>query len=576
VSRSAELRSRREAGFTLVEVVVAIAIVMVVVTALLPQLVGGIRATGTARTVSQAKGVIQGQLDRMRNLPYHVSPDAGPYRDVLDYYFNNRSTAAPSPTCTVSGKYVALPEDRTGFVDVGGARCAYEPPTGAFYRSVSVLPPAPGNGGFTVVVSTQFLSGDTPPVAVTPVTHYNSQLTGKASPASSQIGVWITVLYSNRGTLRPVTSYTQLYDQPASATRTKAEVGAATLEIGSVTEANGAVSLMAGVLNLNGSLNNASTVNGNLSGASAGLATGEQASGASASVAAPPATATLIKTASSGSLVGSACPLACWGSTRLDLTSVSADSGLPTAGGPSSPMQALLTDLGNGGFSFGNSDNLSDYRDGLNLQLPLARIDSSAVAGASGTTSSCTPGTGTPAFVGASGYLRSTPSGPAAVEACVIGRASSISLFPTTFAPRGVVLVELRKATARCLVSGTAHTATAAADYEAVVKYYDGSTYQTAATVSPSNSTDPLDGVDLGTPVGVGHTLGDYIASWSSLTATEINRTQITGLAEVQLPGVVTIVSQPVRKSSTVTTGDPTSAVSLTLGALKCSALDQR
>ena len=575
MSRSADLKARREDGFTLVEVVVAIAIVMVVVTALLPQLVAGIRATGTARTVSQAKGVVQGQLDRMRNLPYHVSPDAGPFRDVLDYYFKDRAGGA-TPSCTVSGKYVALATNTTGFVDVGGARCAYEPATGAFYRSVSVLPPAPGSGGFTVVVSTQFLSGDTPPVAVTPATDYNSQLTGKATPASSQIGVWITVLYSNRGTVRPVSSYTQLYDQPGSTTRTKAEVGAATLQIGSVTKANGAVSLVAGVLNLNGSLNNASTVNGNLSAASAGLATGEQASGASASVAAPPPTATFIKTASSGSLLNSGCPLVCWGSSRLDLSSVSADGGLPTAGGPSSPMQALLTDLGNGGFSFGNTDNVSDYRDGLNLQLPLARIDSSAVAGASGTTSSCAPGTGTSAYVGASGYLRSTGSGPAAVEACVIGRTSSISLFPTTFAPRGVVLVELRKAAARCLVSDTTHTATATADYEAVVKYFDGSNYQTAATVTPSNSSDPLDGVNLATPVGGNHTLGDYIASWSSLTPTEITRTQITGLAEVQLPGVVTIVSQPVRKSSAVSTGDPTSAVSLTLGALKCSALDQR
>ena len=65
--------ARRDDGFTLVEVVVALAIVMVVAASLLPQLVAGIQATSTARTISQAKGVVQGQLDRMRNLPYYVS-----------------------------------------------------------------------------------------------------------------------------------------------------------------------------------------------------------------------------------------------------------------------------------------------------------------------------------------------------------------------------------------------------------------------------------------------------------------------------------------------------------------------
>ena len=87
MSRSAESRCRRDDGFTLIEIVVALAIVMVVAASLLPQLVAGIQATSTARTVSQAKGVLQGELDRMRNLPFYISPAAGPQRDVLDYYF---------------------------------------------------------------------------------------------------------------------------------------------------------------------------------------------------------------------------------------------------------------------------------------------------------------------------------------------------------------------------------------------------------------------------------------------------------------------------------------------------------
>jgi hypothetical protein len=240
-------------------------------------------------------------------------------------------------------------------------------------------------------------------------------------------------------------------------------------------------------------------------------------------------------------------------------------------------MQALVTDLGNGGVSFGNTDNTSDYRPALGLTPPLVRVDSAAVATASGTTSTCTPGTGTAAYVGASGYVRTTAGAGAGVEACVIGRSSSISLFPTGFAPDGVVQVELRQGVARCQVSGTTHTATATADYEAVVRYRTVSGgYQVAATITPSTTSDVLSAVPLTTLVGGGHTLGDYIASWSSLIPGKVVKTQIAGLAEVQLPGVVTIASQPVRKDNVVATGDPTSAVSLTLGALKCSTLDQR
>jgi len=582
VSRSTRLQSGRDDGFTLVEIVVAISIVMVVVTALLPQLVAGIRATGTARTITQAKGVVQGQLDRMRNLPYYVSPAAGDHKDVLDYYFRDAGQVGPlptAPTCMVAGKYVAPGLASTGYVAPGAARCSYEPSTGAFYRSVTQIAPAPGSVGFTVVVSTQFLTGATPPVAVEPPTGptgYNSQSPdpGEATPLTSQIGVSIAVLYADRGTVRPVTSYTQFYDQPTSTMRSKAELSATTLEVGSSTKLNGAVSLAAGLLNLTGSLTYNSTVTGSVNSVTAGLATGEQASGASSNVAAPPATTPSTVNGSAGGLSG--CAMICWGTTRLDKGDVSADGGLPTAGGPSSPMQALVTSLDNGGVRFDNNDNESDYRSELDLKSPLVRIDPNAVPRNSGTTSSCAPGTGASAYVGASAYLRTTAASPETVEACVIGRSSAISLFRTGFAPRGVLQVELIKGVASCTVSGTSHTASATADYEAVVRYWNGTAYQTAATITPSNLVDPLSAVPLTTSVGSGHTLGEYVASWASLTSDRVFKTQVAGNAEVRLPGVVTIVSQPVWKPEVLASGNAVSAVSLTLGALKCSVVDQR
>jgi type II secretory pathway pseudopilin PulG len=574
-------RIRRDAGFTLVEIIVALGILMLVVVALLPQLVVGIRSTATAREISQAKGEAQGQLDRMRNLPFHVAPAAGDYRDVLDFHFRNLMPPAVTPTCSTSGGYASPQTGWVGYVSTTATRCSYEP-SGPFYRSARIVPASSGSSGFTVVVNTQFLSGATPPLPVSPPAGYDTQTTNGARPASSQLGITVTILYTTRGTLRPVSTYTQISDQPASPTRIKVEAAVATLEVGSVTSANtgkGPVSLTAGLLNLTGSLSYASTVSGNLRGTTAGLATGEQSSGASASVAAPPSLAATTVNAVGGSLWTSGCSIACWGGTRLDVASLSADQGLPNAGTAAAPMQSLLTDTVNGGISFGNS--LSDnYRAGLGLTLPLVRLDPNAAPAASGISTGCAVGaTGAQSYIAGSGYLRSSLSPEHAVESCAVGRTSSISIFPTDFAPRGVVLLELRKASARCLVSGTTHTSSATHDFEAVVKYFDGAEYQIAGTATPANDSDPLDALDLAaTAVGGGKFLSDYIASWSSLTGGEVVRTEEAGLAKVQLPGVVTIASQPVRPvpDLEVTTGDPTSTVSVTLGALSCSAQDER
>ena len=568
----------RDRGFTLIEVVVAIGILMIVVAALLPQLVVGIRANGVARTVSQAKGVAQGQLDRMRNLPYHVSPAAGDYRDVLDFYYRNL-TPAGTATCPATGPEIVPQTSWSGYVATGAARCRYEPATGPFYRSVEVVPASAGSGGFTTVVDTQFLTGNTPPTAVTPAAGYNTQTTGSDTPGASQIGITVTVVYTDRGRVHPVTTYSQLADQPAITIRVKSEVDVTAIDISSETAANGPITYSAGLLKFTGALTYASTVGGTMNATTAGLATGELATGASSAVAAPPTTAAATVNSSSGGL-SAGCNLACWGSTRLDKGAVSSDQGLPAAGSVSSPMQAMLTSKN---LSFGNSSS-NNYRSGLELRPPLVELDPGASATPSGVAAGCTPGGGgASSYVAGSGYLTTTAG--YTVEACGIARASRISLFPTDFARDGVVQIELRRAVARCLVSGAAHAATASRDYDAVVRYWNGSNYTTLAAITPTNTSDPLDAVDLNTTsVGSGKQLGDYISSWSSLLPAEVISTQQTGSAEVQLPGVVTISSQPVRPGLNLLDPnnplsplvDPNSVVSLTVGAVSCSALDVR
>ena len=83
----------------MIEIIVSLGVFAVVLVALLPQLIVGIKATGTARVVSQAKGVGQGQIERLRHLPFHITPAAGDYIDVLDRYFPDLGTGTAA-TCT--------------------------------------------------------------------------------------------------------------------------------------------------------------------------------------------------------------------------------------------------------------------------------------------------------------------------------------------------------------------------------------------------------------------------------------------------------------------------------------------
>ncbi|HET7735831.1 MAG TPA: type II secretion system protein [Nocardioidaceae bacterium] len=600
----------RDRGFSLIEIVVALGVLSTVLVALLPQLVVGIRSTGTARYVSQAKGVAQGELERMRNLPFHITPAAGDYVDVLDYYFPDDDAPAVAPTCEGPDTYVPPQAGWSGFVAGGSAaRCDYEP-SGPFFRTVKVVAPQPGIGQFVVVANTQFLSSSTPPVPVAPLSGYDTQDDRYDSPASTQIGVTLTVLFAERGTLRPVTTYTQISQQLPNVSRLRSEVDVRVLEVGSVTADGVPLSAGAGLASLRGAVSYGSTARTDLSAVNAGLATGEQDAGASLNTSAPPAAVVTGQHSAAGSLDSFGCVYACWGTSSLSGFDLTADEGLPNAGTPTAPVQALVTGNSNGVLTFGNS-TAGNYRSDLGLVTPLVGFDTAASAVPSGITETCTAATTGPgAFVSAGGFLRTTAGDTGLVESCGVARATTVELFPTSFAPDGVVQVVLERASARCVVQGSAHAATVEHDYRAVVRYLTGtpSTY-TEVIVSPTSND--LAAVDLAADRAGGlYKLSDYIVSWTGLTATQVRTTASGGVASVTLPGVLTIATVPVRGTvqpapaspspsatasptttasptetvsptatpspTPVVTVDPTSVLSLTVGAVSCTAEDLR
>ncbi|MDP3894872.1 prepilin-type N-terminal cleavage/methylation domain-containing protein [Nocardioides sp.] len=577
-------RAERDAGFTLIEVIVAIGILGLVVVTVLPQLVFGIRANDLARSNTQAKGLVQAELERMRNLPFHVAPDAGDYVDVLDRYFRDLVAPSTTPSCGTSSHWAVPLAGWTGYVASGGTRCPWEPASGAFYRHVRTAPATitnPDLTGFVIVTDTRFLSNSTPATVITPPTGYTTQVTGRATPPASQIGVTVTVFATRRTAHTPVSSSTQIGREDLAESRMSSSVAVSAIELGTGTVDQLPVTLSAGLVHLSSSLTGSSQARGTLSSALTGLGTGQQAGGATASVSAPPAATVASDSQADGRLDASGCALVCWGATQQSGMAASATEALPNVGSPSAPLMTAVTDLTNGGLSLAGGDGAT-YRPALSLSLPLARVDTGSGIKTGVSTACTTAETGGTARVAAAGWLRTTSPtdtvAPTLVEACGVARTSRLSILPTSFAPSGVVRVSLDRASVRCAVSGGAHTASATYDYSAVVERWSASGYVTVATVVPGATTDVLAAIDLeSVALGDGHgMLGDYIETWSAITVAGVAVQQASGVATLDLPGVVDVVTRPTRVDATGLAPDVTSAVSLSLGNLACSATDDR
>lgn len=619
-------------GFSLIEVVVAIGLVGLLVAAVLPAVVLGIRSNAVATTNTQARGLAQAEMERMRNLPFHIARNAGEFVDVLDYYFPN-TTAAPSITCRDGDRWRIPTATWKGYVTstAATARCAWEPPAGPFYRQVRQ------EGRFTVVTATQFLTNATPPTVVTPAAGYRnvgSVTAGQDSPPALQVAARVTVFANDLGTRQPVTSATQIGRRDLSVTRVASSVDVTALEIGTTTEDGLPLTLAVGSVDLGAEVTTTSEARATLAAALTGLGTGQQAGGAQLSAVAPSDGSAAGTSSPGGSLDPlQGCELACWGNTSQSGASLSTADGLPNVGSPSAPV---TTTLGNGtenGLGIGQGKDVT-YLPDLRLLDQLVRLEKGPGVKA-GVSTSCTPDeTGSTVRARAGGWLTTTDPGPTnngVVQACGAARADTLSLFPTEFASGGVLQVRLENSRAFCTVSGPTHTPTATASYRAVVEHWNGSGYSPVAVIRSGAALtgDPpvptsLAGLDLTSySLGAGNgTLADYVASWSSVGPADLVQSATGNRARVSIPGIVRINSVPLRPavplraaspspspssspdgdttpsgtdvepvatepslspspspgptpSSPVAT-DPLSTLTLSLGALSCSAEDLR
>jgi hypothetical protein len=162
------------------------------------------------------------------------------------------------------------------------------------------------------------------------------------------------------------------------------------------------------------------------------------------------------------------------------------------------------------------------------------------------------------------------------VDTCGEAGASTVSLFPTTSEPLGVLRLTLTSANARCTVNKVG-AEVATSGYQVIVEYANptaptGYTQEIISRTSGTLVADPLPGL-LNKPMGGGRVIGDYVDAWS-LSPPSASTTSTTASASV--PGALKLISQPLRNLADGLGPDPASAVSLTLGAVGCSAEDTR
>lgn len=583
MSRPSERRGRTDDGFSLIEVMVAIGLVMVVMTAVLPQVIIGLRGAARANEVTEAKGVVQGQLEMMRNLPWFVEKSAEQRVDVLDRYYPD---LVPPPAGVALDCESPDPGRWSGYVATTD-RCSYEPGSGTFYRTVEPLD-STELAGFVLVTDAQFLTSAAPAtagVAYSPEPadepedgYDHADLHGLDAPVSRQLGVTVTALDTRASGRHQVTMYTQIAEDVRTPERLRAVAAATALEVTGTTRGDLSVLGTAGRLDLSGFLSRLSTATAGGTVVS-GQLTGQEPRGLTVGPTTTSATGSLpAGVVGSDSLTADApCGYVCWGPGTTTPMRLSASSGLPAVDATAGPVQASLT-AGGTPLAFTHTAGADrDYlrRDDLHLNPNKPLL---TVGAGSKSLSGC--GAASSGAVLARGRVATTT---VRTDVCVEAAATTVSLFPTATHPEGIVTITLDSAQATC---GAQHgaAATAAASYAVTVQVV-GKAAQTftSGTDSQLATNQVALNAMLGTEVD-GVPLSRYVGSWTlgaaphdtSAAGEPSQGTAAVGTALVVNSTAMRNLEPYAADASTAYHLDDTSQISLRLGTVSCTAMDAR
>lgn len=561
MSRVRELLTHREAGFSLVEVLVSFVLLALVAAALFPLFVVGARAATTTRMETQGKNLAQERLEQMRQLAFHVDRQNGPFVDLLDLYYPNRTAAAGTGAGWVS--------------ETSTTRLPGEPATGPFYR-VS-LAPVPGFPDFSQTIATQFLRFNRAPVGQAEFATYNSQTTGLDNPPSLFLGVSVATTWTAVNEQRRFETFTQFSDPGAPQALIATQARAVALRAESTAPGSTTfLTAQAAEAYADGRLSDGSTSAVTVSAGRATRTDVAPTEAATATAVAPGAAQAGTVTSTAMTSGGGSCGYAAFGRASGSNVTASILDGVPLApanvGAGTTPafqsQAALLANPGGtcGAYWFHNLSTTTVANLQLRSDRPLVSVPG-AISGSAPIVEAKawvngTSETAAPRFVRA-GASASTPE--------------AAGLFYTSFNPADQPLVRMRL-TASSITCDSSSTPPATASYSLNVEYrtatgsyqsLTGGAFTWSSTTGPT--TDPLAAVDLTTKTVYGSgpstlTLADYISSWSLGTAMTEGSNGVAGL-----DAALRITTVPVRPS-----GDVASSVGLTLGELSCVADDNR
>ena len=528
-------------------------IFMIMMSAGVGALIGALRTAGINKQATAARQLAQGDFEKLKALVFQAASGA----TLLSTYYPNLTASTGRGT--------------NGYVDAATARYVADgdPASGAFYRTV--VNTLPTSTVYSRYVTLQFLDTSTSPVTVVtpPASYYPTSV-----PLPSQIvRATETVVWTAFGR-RTYNITSEITTGRASAVRSSGQARMVSVRLSGTTAAGDKVALEGPSITVDATLTDNAVAAVSARGAEASLSLGGRAVGASGTANAPADETATATSAVAGSLASGSTTAATYGPSTTSGLVAKASYATPLVSTSAVPATASLSANGAGpALTMTTLDAVTSAP--AKLQLASANVAVASV-----------PCSGCASF-GATGWLSTADSGSAHAVDATVGSSNpaEIGLFPTSFAPLGVVRLRLTSSSLTCHAGGTypsTSAPTATPSYAGTVFYWSatgsgGSPGYVTVNVSPTTTglTAGMLSTKVTTYAGADVLLSDYITSWNSATSSSLAaKTQSSAdnkSVSTNLDGFINVTTAGVLAAN-----PSSSAISVQLGIATCASTDAR
>lgn len=572
----------RDDGFTVIEILAALAVLAIATTAAVPLYVSGLRASVASKFETQAKNLAQERLESMRNLPFYVISSKSPadsscwtnpartnplnaagavecdYKDLLDTYYRS---AIQQPSSASTGGYVATSALRSADEIAAGLAAP-------FYRFVVNPVPNFQNGRFSQVILTQFLNASRQ--ILTPGATYNTQNSNTDFPPSRLVGVTILTRWAIGARTYKYELFSQIAEGATEPTTVTLQAEAIALRLRTGADLTNSVQIEtdAGISRAGGALAGGATASTFAQGAWAALTPGSRIDGKYATAAAPPSST------SSGGSTGTNYLVT--GTPQYNAVAIAGTEtgGNVTAGivnqQPSVPISAPGINMSRGSLLKASAASDLEFRNsapGSATGMPSLDTNSPMV---------WTKGGGASNTADGQTYLKSESGAGHYAQSGAAAAIQQVKFLPTSFAPDGLIQVQLLSSSISCKTTGTSTVGTLAT-FSLQVKYFTSAgIYQTVdfTAGAPTSLPDPAAIIVNSSPE---YRLSQYVRNWSVLPGATPTIGGGGNSVSSSLDGIFRMTTRNTRPDQTdPPLSDDASQISASIGILSCIAEDKR